>query len=68
MVIKSISLCYCLGGTESIMTACRLYRNWGYRSKGISRGQTVIIACDTVHAAVHKSGLQTKITPNHTLS
>jgi glutamate/tyrosine decarboxylase-like PLP-dependent enzyme len=45
------------GGTESIMTACRLYRNWGYHSRGIARGQTVIIGPTSIHAAFHKSGI-----------
>jgi glutamate/tyrosine decarboxylase-like PLP-dependent enzyme len=44
------------------MTACRIYRNWGYHSKGIPCGRTVIIAPATVHAAVNKAGFAYDIT------
>lgn len=45
------------GGTESIMTAMRSYRDWGVRNKGIGKHKTVIIAPNTVHASVMKAGI-----------
>lgn len=43
------------GGTESLMLAMRAYRNWGIRTLGHKPGEGVIIACNTVHAAVIKA-------------
>ena len=43
------------GGTESLMVAMRSYRNYGLREKGHRIGESVIIAPDTVHAAVIKA-------------
>ncbi len=43
------------GGTESLMLAIRAYRNWGMETKGHQPGQSVIIACRSVHAAVIKA-------------
>lgn len=42
------------GGTESIMSAARAYRNWG-REKGHAANQSVIIAPDSVHASLIKA-------------
>ena len=43
------------GGTESLMCAIRSYRNYGMQEKGHGPGEGVIIAPDTVHAAVIKA-------------
>lgn len=45
------------GGTESLMTAMRCYRNWGVKNRGHKVGEGVILAADTVHAAVMKAGM-----------
>lgn len=45
------------GGTESLMMAVRAYRIWGEREKGISRDKAVIIAPQTIHAAVLKAAI-----------
>lgn len=42
------------GGTESIMTAAKGYRNWGLE-RGIAPGETVIIAPDSIHASLQKA-------------
>lgn len=42
------------GGTESLMTAAKAYRNWGIE-RGIAPNECVIIAPDSVHAALHKA-------------
>jgi len=42
------------GGTESLMTAIRLYREWGMINRNHDIGQGVIIAAESVHAAVDK--------------
>jgi sphinganine-1-phosphate aldolase len=44
------------GGTESLMTAVRAYRNFGMMEKGHYPNESVIIAPDTVHAAILKAG------------
>lgn len=43
------------GGTESLMVAMRCYRNWGIRERGDKPGEGVIIAGESVHAAVMKA-------------
>jgi glutamate/tyrosine decarboxylase-like PLP-dependent enzyme len=45
------------GGTESLMSAALAYRNWGYEEKGLAKGEAVIVAPDTIHAAVLKAAL-----------
>lgn len=42
------------GGTESIMLAMKSYRDWGKRNK---TSNPVIVAPDTVHAAIMKAGI-----------
>jgi sphinganine-1-phosphate aldolase len=42
------------GGTESILMACKAAREWGYRTKGITRPE--IIISRSAHAAFHKAG------------
>ncbi len=42
------------GGTESILLACRAYREYGRTTRGITRPNMVIPA--TAHAAFHKAG------------
>ncbi len=42
------------GGTESLMTAAKAYRNWGIE-RGIAPGECVIIAPDSIHAALPKA-------------
>lgn len=44
------------GGTESMMTAARAYRNWGRETYGHQPGQSVIIAPKTIHASLLKAG------------
>uniref|UniRef100_A0A6C0C6J2 Sphingosine-1-phosphate lyase n=1 Tax=viral metagenome TaxID=1070528 RepID=A0A6C0C6J2_9ZZZZ len=44
------------GGTESLMCAMRAYRNYGMMERGHRPGESIIIAPDTVHAAVMKAG------------
>lgn len=43
------------GGTESLMETMRICRNWGMDRHGHAPGQGVIIACESVHAAIEKS-------------
>lgn len=43
------------GGTESLMLAMRCYRNRGMRERGHKPGEGVIIAGESVHAAVMKA-------------
>lgn len=43
------------GGTESLMTAIRAYRNWGMTKKGLGPTECVIVAPKTVHAAILKA-------------
>ncbi len=43
------------GGTESLMLAMRAYRNFGLDVKGHKVGESVIIAGDSVHAAIIKA-------------
>lgn len=43
------------GGTESLMLAMRIYRNWGMKERGHAPGEGVIIACSSVHAAIEKA-------------
>jgi hypothetical protein len=45
------------GGTESIMTAVRAYREWGIANRGLKTGEGVILAGKSVHAALMKGGL-----------
>ncbi len=42
------------GGTESLMLAVRIYREWGAVNKGHQPGESVIIASKSVHAAIEK--------------
>lgn len=42
------------GGTESIMTAVRCYREWGMANRGHALGEGVILALYSVHAAFDK--------------
>ena len=42
------------GGTESLMTAAKGYRNWGLQ-RGIALGQSVIVAPDSIHASLMKA-------------
>jgi glutamate/tyrosine decarboxylase-like PLP-dependent enzyme len=44
------------GGTESLMQAVRLYKEWGRKTLGIPPGESVIIAGRSIHAAVLKAG------------
>lgn len=43
------------GGTISIMTALRCYRNWGISERGHRPGEGIILAGKSVHAAVMKA-------------
>eukprot|EP00511_Aplanochytrium_stocchinoi_P000317 CAMPEP_0204821956 /NCGR_PEP_ID=MMETSP1346-20131115/150_1 /ASSEMBLY_ACC=CAM_ASM_000771 /TAXON_ID=215587 /ORGANISM="Aplanochytrium stocchinoi, Strain GSBS06" /LENGTH=628 /DNA_ID=CAMNT_0051947935 /DNA_START=74 /DNA_END=1960 /DNA_ORIENTATION=+ len=43
------------GGTESLMTAMRLYRNWGMVNRNHDIGQGVVLVCESIHAAVNKA-------------
>ncbi|MBS0625680.1 MAG: hypothetical protein JSS32_06485 [Verrucomicrobia bacterium] len=43
------------GGSESLMTAIRAYRDYCKETKGHKIGETVILAPDTIHAAVLKA-------------
>lgn len=43
------------GGSQSLMTVIRCYRNYGMRELGHKPGDSVIIALDTVHPAVLKA-------------
>lgn len=43
------------GGTESLMLAMRVYRNWGIKTHGHQPGEGVIIAGRSVHAAILKA-------------
>lgn len=45
------------GGTDSLMTAARVYRNWGIDTYGHAPGEGVIVAPRSVHAAIEKSGM-----------
>lgn len=45
------------GGTESLMMAVRAYRIWAEREKGIAKDRAVIIAPQTIHAAVLKAAV-----------
>lgn len=47
------------GGTESILMACKAAREWGYRTKGITRPELVLSR--SAHAAFHKAGEYFKI-------
>lgn len=42
------------GGTESIMTAVRAYRDWGIANRGLAVGEGVILVAHSVHAAFMK--------------
>ena len=42
------------GGTESLMTAVRMYREWGIVNRNHDIGQGVILCAKSVHAAVNK--------------
>ena len=43
------------GGTESLMLAARAYRNWGIKERNHEPGEAVIVAGNSVHAAVIKA-------------
>ena len=45
------------GGTDSLMTAARIYRNWGMETRGLAPGEGVIVAPKSVHAAILKSAV-----------
>ena len=47
------------GGTESILLACKAYRDWGFYEKGITNPNIVIL--DSGHSAFHKAGNYFKI-------
>lgn len=53
------------GGTASLMNAVRIYRNWGHRANGIPKGECVVIAPITIHAAVPKAGMAYGVTVVH---
>lgn len=42
------------GGTESILLACKTYRDWGFQKKGITKPNIVIL--ESGHAAFNKAG------------
>ena len=42
------------GGTESILLACKTYRDWGFQKKGITNPNIVIL--ESGHAAFNKAG------------
>lgn len=42
------------GGTESILMACKAYRDWGRKVKGITQPELIIP--ESAHAAFHKAG------------
>lgn len=44
------------GGTESLMLAIRIYREWGIRNRGHQPGTGVVIASKDVHASILKAG------------
>ena len=41
------------GGTESILLACKTYRDWGYHEKGITKPNIVVL--ESVHPAFDKA-------------
>lgn len=43
------------GGTESLMTAAKAYIKWGVQERGLSEEQCVIIAPQSIHAALKKA-------------
>lgn len=47
------------GGTESILLACKTYRDYAKEEKGISRPEMIV--CRTVHSAFDKAGQYLKI-------
>lgn len=49
------------GGTDSLMTAARIYRNWGMETRGLAPGEGVIVAPRSVHAAILKSGVSSLV-------
>ena len=50
------------GGTESIMNAARIYRNWGRENRGHAPGESVIIAGKSIHASLMKAAEDYDIT------
>lgn len=42
------------GGSQSLMNALRSYINWGKEHKGLEASECIIVAPDTIHAAVIK--------------
>lgn len=44
------------GGTGSLMTAMRGYREWGAQIRGIPKDKSIILAGESVHAAILKAG------------
>lgn len=51
------------GGTESILMACKAYRDWAREVKGITRPEMVLPT--TAHSAFDKSGLYLGIRLRH---
>lgn len=45
------------GGTDSLMTAARIYRNWGMETYGHEPGEGIIVAPKSVHASIEKGGM-----------
>lgn len=45
------------GGTGSLMHIARCYQEWGMAKKGLDHQDCVIIAPDTIHAAVEKASM-----------
>jgi sphinganine-1-phosphate aldolase len=43
------------GGTETLLKLAKAYRNWGMKTKGIPLGECVILAGESIHAALHKA-------------
>ena len=55
--------CMTSGGTESILMACKAYRDWAYETKGITEPEMVIPI--SAHAAFDKAGEYFGIKVNH---
>ncbi len=47
------------GGTESLLLACKTYRDWGFHHKNISNPNIVVL--ESVHAAIQKAANYFKI-------
>ncbi|KAI9292141.1 PLP-dependent transferase [Neoconidiobolus thromboides FSU 785] len=50
---KGAAGCFSMGGTESILLACRTYKQYGYKVKGISKPEMIVPI--TAHAAFDKA-------------